>query len=62
MRKIFCLETEWDFTVKKMRHKASVQPMLTFLEQSANVEYVFRNVAAREDLNYLSETVELQNI
>ena len=52
MKKIFCLETEWGFSPKKMRHKASMQPMLSFLEQSANVEYVFRNVAAREDLKY----------
>ena len=52
MRKIFCLETEWDFTNKRMRDKASVQPMLNFLFQSENVEYVFRNVATREDLKY----------
>jgi len=58
MRKIFCLETEWDFTAKKMRDKSSVQPMLTFLEQSAGVEFVFRNVASFRDLSYYIEQLQ----
>ena len=55
MRKVFCLETEWDFSKRKMRDKDSVQPMLAFLEQSMGVEYVFRNVATREDFKYYIE-------
>ena len=53
MKKIFCLETEWDLTkTKKMRDKTSIQPLLTFLEQTEKIEYVFRNVASRSDLSY----------
>lgn len=53
MKKIFCLETEWNLTkTKKMRDKTSIQPLLTFLEQADGIEYVFRNVASRIDLNY----------
>ncbi|MDP4201112.1 MAG: hypothetical protein Q8861_00330 [Bacteroidota bacterium] len=53
MKKIFCLETEWDLTkTKKMRDKTSIQPLLTFLEQTEKIEYVFRNVASRTDLGY----------
>ena len=52
MKKVFCLETEWDSSAKRMRDKMSVRPLLDFLDQSERVEYVFRNVASREDLKY----------
>ncbi|HBZ25644.1 MAG TPA: hypothetical protein DEO54_05310 [Rikenellaceae bacterium] len=53
MKKIFCLETEWDLSkTKKMRDKTSILPLLSFLEQSEGVEYIFRNVASRMDLKY----------
>jgi len=52
MKKIFCLETEWDLSAKRMRDKMSVQPLLNFLDHSKGVEFVFRNVASREDLKY----------
>lgn len=53
MKKIFCLETEWELSKnKRMRDKASMLPLLNFLEQSKKVEFVFRNVASRTDLRY----------
>lgn len=53
MKKIFCLETEWELSKsRKMRDKASMLPLLHFLEQSNGVEFVFRNVASRTDLRY----------
>lgn len=53
MKKIFCLETEWNLSkTKKMRDKASMLPLLSFLEQSEGIEYIFRNVASRMDLKY----------
>jgi len=53
MKNIFCLETEWDLSrTKRMRDKASMLPLLNFLEDSIGIEYVFRKVASRSDLNY----------
>lgn len=53
MKNIFCLESEWELSKsKKMRDRASMLPLLNFLEQSKGVEYVFRNVASRSDLKY----------
>ena len=53
MKNIFCLETEWDLSkAKRMRDKASMLPLLNFLEDSIWVEYIFRKVASRSDLNY----------
>lgn len=59
MKKIFCLETEWELSKsKKMRDKASMLPLLHFLEQSNGVEFVFRNVASRVDLRYYINELE----
>lgn len=57
MRKIFCLETEWNMSrTRKMRDRTSMLPLLTFLEESSKIEFVFRNVASRNDLQfYLSQ-------
>jgi hypothetical protein len=53
MKKIFCLETEWNFSeTKRMRDKSSILPLLQFLEESMDIEFIFRKVASREDLKY----------
>lgn len=59
MKNIFCLETEWELSKsKKMRDKASMLPLLNFLEQTKGVEFVFRNVASRADLRYYIKQLE----
>ncbi len=53
---IFCLETEWDFSNKKLKDPTSVQPMLDFLKNHHQMDYVYRRVATKSEfLFYISQ-------
>ena len=55
---IFCLEGEWEDTLKS---KNSILPTLEFLEHSQGVKFLFRKVALAEDLFfYLDKAVKAE--
>ncbi len=49
---IFCLETEWDFSDKKLKDPTGVQPMLDFLKNHHKMDYVYRRVATRAEFQF----------
>jgi len=57
MKRIFCLETEWDQSVHDLKTKSAVQPLLEFVENkyNLNVQYSFRQVATKSDFQYYIE-------
>lgn len=54
MKRIFCLETEWDQSIHDLKMKSAVLPLLEFVENkyNLNVEYTFRQVATEHDFTY----------
>jgi hypothetical protein len=53
---IFCLEGEWDNSLKS---KSSILPTLEFLEDTAGVNFLFRKVALPDDLYfYLDKAIQ----
>lgn len=53
---IFCLETEWDFSTKKLKDPTSVEPMLNFMKNINKMDFVYRRVATKPELVfYLKE-------
>lgn len=55
---IFCLEGEWDDTLKS---KSSILPTLEFLEHTAGIKFLFRKVALTDDLFfYLDKAVKAE--
>lgn len=50
--KIFCLETEWEYSVSDMKYESQAKPMLEFLYNSNEIGYVFRQVATKSDFDY----------
>lgn len=52
MKKIFCLETEWEQTEECLKEKSSVLPLLDFIHNTLDIDYIFRNVATYDDFEY----------
>ena len=62
MKKIFCLETEWDQSIHDLKSKSAVQPLLDFVENkyNLNVQYSFRQVATMSDFLYYFDHLKEQ--
>ena len=54
MKKIFCLETEWEKNVHNLKRKPTVLALLEFMENTRYIEvpFVFRQVATEYDFHY----------
>ncbi len=54
MKKIFCLETEWETNVHNLKRKPTVLALLEFMENTRYIEvpFVFRQVATELDFHY----------
>lgn len=49
---IFCLETEWDFSDKKLKDQTGVQPMLDFMKNHNKMDFVYRRVATKDEFTF----------
>ena len=58
MKRIFCLETEWDTSLHALKSKSTVQSLLGFFEESLGVPYVFRQVATLDDFDFYISHLE----
>ena len=52
MKRIFCLETEWEQSVHDLKKKPIANTLLTFLENTDNVQQTYRCVATPVDFEY----------
>lgn len=57
---IICLETEWDFNKHKLQDKFSAEGMLIFLKSFYDVDYIYRRVSTRAELEYYLKSFKLK--
>lgn len=56
MRKIFCLETEWEQSVHSLKNRSSALSLLDFLQNTdKQISFVFRHVATKSDFQFYIE-------